>query len=216
LSRLRSMFTFLYICSVETLVYSFLSSTTLTPRYLTFFTHFTPDTSWVDSLVNISDFFLFSLRFHLSFRDSSSLIANLSSPSAFVITNISSANASKSPRTRIYSNFVDDLMASSKYTLNKTGDRIEPCGRPISALMECPPIVMSDSEWSLLINLTNFSSDSSLHLYLSRVHRIPLSTESYAFCRSMSILYFLFFGPWTSYKSLLACIAVDLASLNPV
>jgi hypothetical protein len=51
------------------------------------------------------------------------------------ITNISSAKASRSPRLLMSSSFLDDLRASSKYTLKRTGDRIEPYGSPISAFI---------------------------------------------------------------------------------
>jgi hypothetical protein len=64
LSLFLSRFTFFYICSLATLPYSFLSVTTLTPRYFTILVHLTPLTSSSFSLVSISDFFLFSRRFH--------------------------------------------------------------------------------------------------------------------------------------------------------
>ena len=64
LSRFLSTLTFLTTCSFATLSCSFLSMTTLTPRYLTIWVHFTPLTSSRFSLVRISDFFLFSRRFH--------------------------------------------------------------------------------------------------------------------------------------------------------
>jgi hypothetical protein len=55
-----------------------------------------------------------------------------------------------------------------------------------------------------------------LHLLSSSFQRISLSTESYAFCKSMRRLYYLFLLPWTSLSRRLAWMAVDLPSLKPV
>lgn len=63
---------------------------------------------------------------------------------------------------------------------------------------------------------TSAFSYSFLHLCSRSFHSISLSTESYAFCRSMRRLYFLFLRPCTSYSKRLACIAVDFPSLKPV
>ena len=48
------------------------------------------------------------------------------SETLFDITNISSANAKRSPLLRTDSSLSEDLSASSKYMLKSTGDRIEP------------------------------------------------------------------------------------------
>lgn len=132
------------------------------------------------------------------------------------ITSISSANARRSPLDLTSSNFCDDLMASSRYTLNKIGDSTDPYGSPISASIECSPTWMVDYLCNLVISSTIISSLWFLHLFLSNIHNISLSTESYAFCRSMRRLKVLFLLPCTSFRSLLAWIAVDFPSLNPV
>ena len=168
------------------------------------------------SPVIISDFLLFSLRFHLTCSAVNSSMIYTISCQLFDITSMSSANASKSPLDRTSFNFWDDLIASSRYTLNSTGESTEPYGNPISALISCSPTWMIDSLWSLVSSVTIALSLSSLHLFSSNPHRISLSTESYAFYRSMRRLNFLFFLPCTSLSSLLAWIAVDLPSLNPV
>ena len=129
---------------------------------------------------------------------------------------MSSANASRSPLDLTSSNFRDDLIASSKYTLNKNGDNTDPYGDPISALISCSPTYIVDSRCNFIINFTMAFSLSFLHLFSKISPKISLSTESYAFCRSTSRLKFLFLLPWTSLSSLLAWIAVDLPSLNPV
>ena len=67
-------------------------------------------------------------------------MASVRSGTLFDITNMSSANASKSPLFRTDSSLLEDFNASSRYILKSTGDRIEPCGSPISALSLCPPI----------------------------------------------------------------------------
>ena len=51
---------------------------------------------------------------------------------------------------------------------------------------------------------------------LSSFQSITRSTESYAFCKSMSRLNLRFFSPCTSFSSRLAWMAVDLPSLKPV
>ena len=59
-----------------------------------------------------------------------------------------------------------------------------------------------------------------LHLILGSASEYPEEQlpiyRVVAFCRSTSRLYFLFFLPCTSCRSLLAWIAVDLPSLKPV
>ena len=59
-------FRFLWIYSLAVFLYSFTSTFTLTPRYLTVFVHLTPPISYTFSAVRISDFFLFNLRLYLS------------------------------------------------------------------------------------------------------------------------------------------------------
>ena len=154
LSLFLSRFTFFYICSLATLPYSFLSITTLTPRYFTILVHLTSLTASSFSLVSISDFFLFSRRFHCVFNYARASMVSVRSWTLFDITNMSSANASKSPLFLTASSLTEDLSASSKYTLKSTGDRIEPCGSPISALSLCPPISISDCLWSFVIKFT--------------------------------------------------------------
>ena len=207
---------FLWIWSLDIFSYSFLSIATLTPRYLTLSEHFTPPTSLISSPVSISDFFLFSLRFHFTQREESSFIIISTSPCELDITSISSANASRSPLFLTSSNFLEELIASSKYTLNKTGDSTDPCGSHISALICYSPTWIVDYLCNLVINSTSASSLSFLHLFLSSYHSISLSTESQAFYKSMSRLNFLFLLPCTSLRSLAAWIAVDFPSLKPV
>ena len=175
-----------------------------------------PLTSSSCSLVSISDFLLFSLRFHLTYRAVSSLIIYSISRWQLDITSMSTAKARRSPLDLTSSSFFDDFIASSKYTLNNTGDSTEPWGNPISALIWCSPIYIVDSRWSFISSFTIILSPSSLHLKSSSSHKISLSTESYAFYRSIRRLNFLFLPPCTSFSNLLACIAVDLPSLNPV
>ena len=111
--HLRS-YTFLFICSFEILVWSFLSTATLTPRYFTEVEHTMPLISSTFSPVRISDLRLFSFRFHLTWREVSSLIIYSTSGSLLDITSMSSAKASRSPLDLTSSSFLDDLIASSK------------------------------------------------------------------------------------------------------
>ena len=131
---------FLMIYSFEILIYSFLSTATFTPKYFTVVEHLIPLTSSSCSLVSISDFLLFSLRFHLTYRAVSSLIIYSISRWQLDITSMSSAKARRSPLDLTSSSFFDDFIASSKYTLNNTGDSTEPWGNPISAFIWCSPI----------------------------------------------------------------------------
>jgi hypothetical protein len=71
-------------------------------------------------------------------------IVSVRSGTLFDITNMSSANAKRSPLLRTDSSLSEDLSASSRYTLKSTGDRIEPYGSPISAFILWPPISISD------------------------------------------------------------------------
>ena len=144
------------------------------------------------------------------------MIIYSTSASLLDITSMSSAKARRSPLDLTSSNFLDDMIASSKYTLNKTGESTDPYGNPISASICYSPICMVDYLCSFVISSTIASSLLLLHLLLSRFHRISRSTESYAFCKSMSKLYFLFLLPCTSLRRRLAWIAVDLPSLKPV
>ena len=130
---------FLSIYSLATWVCSFLSIVILTPRYLTVLTHLIPPISGRSSPVRISDFFLLSRRFQLMLRVASSSTTYSISGCELDITSMSSAKASKSPLLLMSSNFVEDLIASSWYTLKRTGERIEPCRSPISAFMLCVP-----------------------------------------------------------------------------
>jgi hypothetical protein len=100
--------------------------------------------------------------------------------------------------------------------LNNTGDSTEPWGNPISALIWRSPIYIVDSRCSFISSFTIILSPSPLHLKSSSSHKISLSTESYAFYRSIRRLNFLFLPPCTSFSNLLVCKAVDLPSLNPV
>jgi hypothetical protein len=68
-------FRFLWIYSLAVFLYSFKSTFTLTPRYLTVLVHLTPPISSSLSAVRISDIFLFSLRLYLNYRDSISSMA---------------------------------------------------------------------------------------------------------------------------------------------
>ena len=131
--------TFLSICSLVTYVCSFLSIVTRTPRYFTILTHLIPPISGRSSLVRISDFFLLSRRFQFILRVASSSMTYSISGCELDITSMSSAKASRSPLLLMSSSFVEDLSASSRYTLKRTGERIEPCGSPISAFMLCVP-----------------------------------------------------------------------------
>ena len=135
--RSRNLITlmFLSICSLVTYVCSFLSIATFTPRYLTTLAHLTPPISVRFSLVRISDFFLLSRKFQLISSVASSSTTYSISGLELDITSMSSAKASRSPLLLSSSSFLDDLSASSKYTLNRTGESTEPCGSPISALM---------------------------------------------------------------------------------
>ena len=126
---------FLSICSLATYFCSFLSMVTRTPRYFTILVHLTPPISYRSSPVRISDFFLFSRKFQLVLRVANSSTTISISLCELDITSMSSAKASRSPRLLISSSFPDDLRASSRYTLKRTGDRIEPYGSPISAFM---------------------------------------------------------------------------------
>ena len=74
LSLHLSSWTFLFICSFEILIYSFLSTAIFTPKYFTIGEHFIPLTSSTCSEESISDFFLFSLRFHFTCKEVSSLM----------------------------------------------------------------------------------------------------------------------------------------------
>ena len=134
-SRHLMSFTFLSICSLVTLVCSFLSLDTRTPRYFTALTHLIPPISGMSSLVRISDFFLLSLRFQSLLRVANSSMAYSISGCELNITSMSFAKASRSPLLLMSSSFLDDLSASSRYTLKRTGERIDPCGSPISAFM---------------------------------------------------------------------------------
>ena len=119
---------------------SFLSIVTFTPKYLTVFVHLTPAISSSFSPVSISDFFLLRRRFHRYCRFASSPTIVSTSARELDITSISSANARRSPLFLTSSSLFEDFSASSRYTLNSTGDRIDPCGSPISAFMVCVPI----------------------------------------------------------------------------
>ena len=125
-SRHLSNLMFLSICSLATWVCSFLSIVTRTPKYLTYLTHLIPPISGRSSLVRISDFFLFSRRFQVVLRVASSSTTYSTSGFELDITSMSSAKASRSPLFLSSSSLLDDLSASSKYTLNKTGERMEP------------------------------------------------------------------------------------------
>ena len=159
LSLFLSRFTFFYICSLATLSYSFLSITTLTPRYFTILVHLTSLTCSSFSLVSISDFFLFSRRFHCVFSYARASMVSVRSGTLFDITNMSSANASKSPLFRTDSSLSEDLSASSRYILKRTGDRTDPYGSPISAFREEVPTSMIEFLCSFSINPTISVSD---------------------------------------------------------
>ena len=126
---------FLSIYSLATFVCSFLSAVTFTPRYLTTLVHLTSPIYWRFSHVRISDFFLFSRKFHFSFSTASSSITCSISCCESDITSISSAKARRSPLLISSTSFLDDFRASSRYTLKRTGDSMEPYGRPISAFI---------------------------------------------------------------------------------
>ena len=134
-SRHLNSLIFLSICSLTTLACSFLSIVTRTPKYLTYLTHLTPPISGRSSFVRISDFFLLSRKFQLLLSFVNSFTTYSTSGCELDITSMSSAKASRSPLRLSSSSFFDDLSASSRYTLKRTGDRIEPYGRPISAFM---------------------------------------------------------------------------------
>ena len=113
-SRNFSRFMFLSIYSLATLVCSFLSMVTRTPKYFTYLTHLMPPISGRSSLVRISDFFLFSRKFHwVSNLDSSPTIIPIS-VWQLDITSMSSAKASRSPLLLTSSSFFDDFNASSR------------------------------------------------------------------------------------------------------
>ena len=150
----RSTLTFLSIYSRDIFNYSYQSHVTRTPRYLTVLVHLMPPTSWTSSFVSISDFFLLRRRFHLYCSAVSSSITIASSFWLLVMTSMSSANASRSPLFLTASNLVEDFRASSRYTLNSTGDSTDPYGSPISALMECYPTCMVDSLCSFMMRST--------------------------------------------------------------
>ena len=175
-----------------------------------------PPISGGSSLVRISDFFLLRRRFQLVLRVASSSMTYSISCCELDITSISSAKASKSPLLLMSSSFLDDLSASSKYTLKSTGERIEPCGRPISAFMLCVPTYMVESLCSFTMSSTSDFSYYDLHRCFSNFQSVTRSTESYAFCKSMSRLNLRFLNPWTSFSKRLAWMAVDLPSLKPV
>ena len=126
LSLHLSSWTFLLTCSFEILIWSFLSTATLTPRYFTEVVHLIPLTSSTYSEESISDFFLFSLRFQFTCREVSSLMICSISWILLDITSMSSAKARRSPLERTSFNFCDDLIASSRYTLNSTGEITDP------------------------------------------------------------------------------------------
>jgi hypothetical protein len=140
LSLHLSTFMFLSTCSCASLSCYFLSKVTLIPRYFTEFTHLTPAISPPSPSVRISDFFLFSLRFHSIYKEANSVMISSSSGCELVMTNMSSANASRSPRFLTSSSFLEDFIASSRYTLKSTGDSTEPYGNPISAVICWVPI----------------------------------------------------------------------------
>jgi hypothetical protein len=117
---------FIFIFSFEILVLSFLSIATLTLRYFTEGKHLMPLNSFTFSPVKISDFRLFNLRFHLTWCEVNLLIIYSTVGSLLDITTMSSAKAWRSHLDLTSSSFFDDLIASSKYTLNKTGDCIDP------------------------------------------------------------------------------------------
>jgi hypothetical protein len=180
LSLHLSSCTFLVIYSFEILIWSFLLIVTFTPKYLTVVVQIMPLmplSSSNYSPVSISDFLLLSLRFHFTCSAVNSSMIYTISCWLFDITSMSSANASKSPLDRTSFNFYDDLIASSRYTLNSTGESTEPYGNPISALISCSPTWMIDSLWSLVSSVTIALSLSSLHLFSRNTHRISLSTE---------------------------------------
>ena len=132
------------------------------------------------------------------------------------MTSISSAKASRSPLDLTSSNLLDDLIASSRYTLNNTGDSTDPCGSPISASICYSPTYIVDYLCNFIINSTIAISLLLLHLFFRRFQSISRSTESYAFYKSISRWYLLFLLPCTSLRRRLAWMAVDLPSLNPV
>jgi len=175
-----------------------------------------PPISGRSSLVRISDFFLLSRKFQLMLSAVSSSTTYSTSCCELDITRMSSAKASKSPLFLISSSFLDDLSASSKYTLNSTGERIEPCGSPISALILWVPTYIVDSLCSLTMSSTSDFSLWDLHRSLRSFQSITRSTESYAFCKSIRRLNLRFLNPCTSLRSRLAWMAVDLPSLKPV
>jgi hypothetical protein len=129
---------------------------------------------------------------------------------------MSSANASRSPLFLMLCSILEEFSASSRYILKSTGDRTEPYGSPISALSDEEPTSMVEFSCSFIINSTNANSAGVLHLFYISLNRSLLSTESYAFCKSMRRLYFLLFFPYNSLRSLLMWMAVDLPSLKPV
>jgi hypothetical protein len=113
-SRHLNSLIFLSICSLATLVCSFLSMVTRTPKYLTCLTHLIPPISGRSSLVRISDFFLLSRRFQSLLSYVNSFTTCSISGCEFDITSMSSAKASKSPLLLSSSSFPDDLSASSR------------------------------------------------------------------------------------------------------
>ena len=125
-SRHLNSLIFLSICALATLVCSFLSMMTRTPRYLTYLTHLIPPISGRSSLVRISDFFLLSRRFQLLLSYVNSFKTCSISGCELDITSMSSAKAIKSPLLLSSSNFLDELSASFRYTLKRTGERTEP------------------------------------------------------------------------------------------
>ena len=189
---------------------------TRTPKYLTYLTHLIPPISGRSSLVRISDFLLLSRRFQSLLSFVSSFTTYSTSGWELDITSMSSAKANRSPLLLSSSSFFDDLSASSRYTFKRTGDRIEPCGRPISAFIVWVPTYIVESLWSLIMSSTSDFSLRDLQRSLRSFQSITLSTESYAFYRSMSRLNFLFLSPCTSLSKRLAWMAVDLPSLKPV
>ena len=84
------------------------------------------------------------------------------------ITSMSSAKARRSPLDLTSSSFLDDLIASSKYTLNNMGESTPPCTTPRSADNECLPMTTYDFWHILTMSSAMILSDSLRHL-LSRI-----------------------------------------------
>ena len=103
-----------------------------------------------------------------------------------------------------------------KVNVENTGDNTDPCGSPKSTLICCSPTWIVDCLCSLVMSSMRNFSPSFLHLFCSSYQSISRSTESYAFCRSIRRLNFLFLLPCTSLSSRAAWIAVDFPSLKPV